>query len=93
MLTIYDVIKKPLITEKAMTLKEEENNVIFAVDPRADKFLIKEAIESLFSVKVASVRTLNCKGKKKRFGKTMGKRKDWKKAIVVLAEGEKLEFV
>jgi large subunit ribosomal protein L23 len=93
MLTVYDVIKKPLITEKAVTLKEEENKICFAVDPRANKFLIKEAVETLFSVKVASVRTLNCKGKKKKFGRVMGKRKDWKKAVVVLAEGEKLEFV
>lgn len=93
MLTVYDVIKKPLITEKAVNLKEEENVVSFAVDPRANKFLIKEAVETLFGAKVASVRTANYKGKKKRFGKTMGKRKDWKKAIIVLADGEKLEFV
>ena len=93
MLTVYDVIKKPLIIEKAVNLKEEENVVTFAVDPRANKFLIKEAVETLFSVKVASVRTANCKGKKKRFGRNVGKRKDWKKAIIVLAAGEKLEFV
>ena len=93
MITIYDVIKKPLITEKAVEMKETFNQVSFAVDPRAGKRQIKDAVETLFNVKVASVRTMNFKGKKKRFGMRYGQRKDWKKAVVFLAEGETLEFV
>lgn len=93
MITIFDVIKKPLITEKAVEAKESLNQVTFAIDPRATKKLIKQAVEKLFDVKVKDVRTMNYKGKAKRFGRSNGKRSDWKKAIVVLADGEKLEFV
>lgn len=93
MMTIYDVIKKPVITEKAVEAKESLNQVTFAVDKRATKLQVKEAVQSLFDVKVKDVRTMNTKGKEKRFGKTTGKRNDWKKAIVVLADGETLEFV
>ena len=92
-MTIYDIIKKPVITEKAVDAKENLNQVTFAVDTRATKLQIKEAVQTLFSVKVKDVRTMTNKGKEKRFGKAMGKRNDWKKAIVVLADGEKLEFV
>jgi len=93
MITIYDVIKKPLITEKAIDLKEKLNQVVFAVDKRANKHLIKTAVEKLFDVKVKEVRTMNFKGKTKRFGLVVGKRNDWKKAIVVLENDQKLEFV
>ncbi len=93
MLTVYDVIKKPIVTEKAMDAKEDLNQVIFAVDPRANKYQIKEAVEKLLEVKVKDVRTMNYKGKVKRFGRNVGKRKDWKKAIVVLEEGQSLEMV
>jgi len=93
MITIYDVIKRPLITEKATDLKEKYNQVVFEVDKRANKHLIKNAVESLFDVKVKEVRTMNFKGKTKRFGMKVGKRNDWKKAIVVLEKDQKLEFV
>jgi large subunit ribosomal protein L23 len=93
MLTIYDVIKKPIVTEKAMDAKENLNEVVFAVDPRANKYQIKEAVEKLLEVKVKDVRTMNYKGKVKRFGRNIGRRKDWKKAIVVLEEGQSLEMV
>ena len=93
MLTVYDVIKKPIVTEKAMDAKEELNQVIFAVDPRANKYQIKEAVEKLLEVKVKDVRTMNYKGKVKRFGRNVGRRKDWKKAIIVLEEGQNLEMV
>ncbi|ADD67174.1 Ribosomal protein L25/L23 [Denitrovibrio acetiphilus DSM 12809] len=93
MITIYDVIKKPIITEKAVEAKETLNQVTFAVDPRATKLQIKQAVQKLFDVKVKDVRTMNTKGKEKRFGRTTGKRNDTKKAIVVLADGETLEFV
>ena len=92
-MTVYDIIKKPVITEKAVEAKETLNHVTFAVDPRATKLQIKQAVQSLFDVKVKNVRTMNIKGKEKRFGKANGKRNDWKKAIVVLADGETLEFV
>ncbi|MGD9809110.1 MAG: 50S ribosomal protein L23 [Deferribacterales bacterium] len=92
-MTIYDIIKKPVITEKAVEAKETLNQITFAVDPRATKLQVKEAVQSLFNVKVKDVRTMNNKGKAKRFGRSLGKRNDWKKAIVVLAEGETLEFV
>ncbi|MCX8084337.1 MAG: 50S ribosomal protein L23 [Calditerrivibrio sp.] len=93
MLTIYDIIKRPLITEKAVDLKEKQNQVVFEVDPRANKIQIKEAVEKLFNVKVKDVRTMSVKGKVKRFGMVVGKRDDWKKAIVVLEKDQKLEFV
>ncbi|WP_026836310.1 50S ribosomal protein L23 [Limisalsivibrio acetivorans] len=92
-MTVYDVIKRPLVTEKAVSLKEDENKISFAVDPRANKQLIKQAVEKLFDVKVSSVSTMNFNGKKKRFGTRYGRRQDWKKAVITLAEGEKLEFV
>ncbi|KAA0258471.1 50S ribosomal protein L23 [Deferribacter autotrophicus] len=93
MLSIYDIIKKPIVTEKAIDLKEKYNQVVFAVDRRANKYQVKEAVEKLFNVKVKDVRCMNYKGKKKRFGLIMGRRKDWKKAIVVLEKDQKLEFV
>ncbi|MEF3255127.1 MAG: 50S ribosomal protein L23, partial [Deferribacterales bacterium] len=73
MLTIYDIIKRPLITEKAVDLKEKENQVVFEVDKRANKIQIKEAVEKLFNVKVVDVRTMNVRGKVKRFGTVVGR--------------------
>lgn len=93
MIDKYDVIKKPLITEKAVNLKESKGKITFAVDRRANKLLIKKAVEDLFKVEVESVSTLNYRGKKKRFGMIEGRRQDWKKAVVTLKKGEKLEFV
>ncbi len=93
MITQFDVLQKPLLTEKAMAQKEALNAVVFKVHTRATKTQIKEAVEKFFNVKVENVRTLNFNGKTKRFGKIVGRRQDWKKAIVTLKEGEKLEFV
>ena len=93
MMTIYDIIKRPVITEKAVEAKESLNQITFEVDKRATKLQVKEAVQKLFDVKVKDVRTMNNKGKEKRFGRMMGKRQDWKKAVVVLADGETLEFV
>lgn len=93
MISIYDVIKKPLITEKAMILKENDNQVVFSVHPQANKKKIKNAVEELFDVKVKDVKTMNFKGKKKRFGLNVGKRDDWKKAVIILEDDQKLEFV
>lgn len=93
MITIYDVLRAPCLTEKAMMLKEALNTVVFKVHPEANKRQIKEAVERFFNVKVKDVRTMNFNGKEKRFGRVVGRRKDWKKAVVVLQEGEKLDFV
>ena len=89
MKVIFDVIKKPCLTEKSNLLQEVQNTVTFKVDPRANKIEIKKAVEELFDVKVQRVRTTSVKGKKRRVGpKSMGKTNDWKKAYVSLSEGE-----
>ena len=152
MITKYDVIRKPFLTEKAMMLQEDakksaytrvrravlskdkktetsktkrnavsrkmlsdavakldksatkeqmdnaaeglvEAKIVFQVNTEATKTQIKEAVEEFFNVKVAHVRTANFKGKEKRFGKTVGRRNDWKKAIVTLKEGESLDIM
>ena len=93
MITLYDVLRRPCMTEKAMMLKELDNSVVFKVHAEANKRQIKEAVEQFFNVKVKEVRTMNYNGKEKRFGRALGRRNDWKKAIVVLKEGEKLDFV
>jgi len=92
MRTIYDVIKGPIITEKATILKESRK-VVFKVAKDATKKEIKDAIEKLFKVKVDNVRTMIMPGKKKRIGRSVGKTSSWKKAIVTLKEGEKLDFI
>ena len=89
---IYNVIKEPHIAEKGNQQKELFNQVTFKVDRRANKVEIKKAVERIFKTKVMDVKTLNIKGKKRRVGRNMGKRPDWKKAIVRLAPGEKVEF-
>jgi large subunit ribosomal protein L23 len=87
-----DVIKKPIITEKGTLVNELGNQVVFRVDPRANKVEIRQAVEQLFKVKVEKVRTSRVLGKTRRVGKTMGRRSDWKKAYVTLAEGSRIDF-
>lgn len=86
------LIRRPLISEKSTKLKEATNTVCFEVDRRANKIEIQRAVEKLFGVKVTDVRVANRQGKWKRMGRFLGQRKDWKKAYVRLAPGEKLEF-
>lgn len=93
MKSIYDVIKKPFFTEKGMDLKDKENKILVEVNIKANKHEIKEAMQEIFKVKVDKVATVKVKGKTKRFGKSVGKRPDRKKAIVTLKKGEKLDFV
>jgi len=88
----HQIIKRPLITEKSTRQKEEGNQIAFVVDPKAGKIQIRQAVEKLFKVKVLSVRTLNVTGKKKRLGRFLGRKSDWKKAIVKLREGDRIEF-
>ena len=87
-----EIIIKPLITEKSNDQKELNNQIAFVVDRRANKVDIGRAVEQAFNVKVNKVRTMNMSGKKKRLGRTFGKRSDWKKAIVTLAPGDHIEF-
>jgi large subunit ribosomal protein L23 len=88
----YDVIKRPLITEKTSIQKETSNQLTFEVDPQANRMEIKRAVENIFNVNVAGVRTMQVKGKVKRRGRILGKRRDWKKAIVTLMPGERIDF-
>lgn len=88
----YNIVKRPLVTEKTNIQKEVGNQVTFEVDSRANRIEIKRAIEQIFNVKVAKTRTANVKGKVKRRGRTLGKRKDWKKAVVTLMPGERIDF-
>jgi large subunit ribosomal protein L23 len=89
---IYQIIKKPLITEKANILKEKDNKVAFVVALEANKAEIKEAVERLLKVKVLKVNVATMKGKPRRIGRTSGKRADWKKAVVTLRQGDRIEF-
>lgn len=88
----HEIIKRPVITEQSMT-QMQERKYTFEVDKRANKIQIRQAVEEIFGVKVESVNTINVLGKNKRMGKYMGKRADWKKAIVTLTENSKtIEF-
>jgi large subunit ribosomal protein L23 len=89
---IHDVILRPVVTEKSTVARETANAVTLAVDPGATKHDIKRAVEELFKVSVLRVRTSTPPAKKKRMGRFIGARRAWKKAIVVLAEGQKIEF-
>ena len=86
----YQVIRRPLITEKGMTKKEEENTICFEVHSEANKLQIRAAVEKLFKVKVDDVRTVTTAGKLRRRGRFQGYRSDWKKAYVRLKAGEKI---
>ena len=86
------IIQKPLVTERSMVLRDEENKYAFRVHPRATKPEIRKAVEELFEVKVLSVTTSNVLGKTKRMGRSSGRRANWKKAIVSVAEGQKIEI-
>ena len=88
----YEIIKRPLITEKTNIQKEIANQLTFEVDRRANRIEIKRAIETAFKVRVASVQTMQVKGKVKRRGRNIGKRRNWKKAIVTLMPGERIDF-
>jgi large subunit ribosomal protein L23 len=90
---MHQIIKKALITEKGTIAREAANQYNFEVDVRANKIEVGQAVEKLFNVKVLDVRVMNVLGKKKRSGKTMGRRRSWKKAIVTLAPGQRIEAV
>jgi large subunit ribosomal protein L23 len=96
-LTVWDVLKSPVVTEKSVLLKEESTDsedrnegqvLTFRVDRKADKVEIRKAVEEIFSVKVAKVRTVHYEGKMKKRGRHEGRRPNWKKAYVTLKKGE-----
>ncbi|HOZ61694.1 MAG TPA: 50S ribosomal protein L23 [Smithellaceae bacterium] len=88
----YQVIKKILITEKSTIVREESNKYFFEVDRRANKVEIGKAVEKLFNVKVVDVRVMQVLGKKKRMGRLIGQKRSWKKAIVTLVAGNRIEI-
>ena len=91
-LDVYIIVRKPLITEQGMHLVETQRTYPFAVDQRANKIQIREAVESLFKVQVESVNTATRKGKKRRRGRRIGRTPNWKKAYVKLREGQAIEL-
>jgi len=92
MKNLYAVIRRPIITEKGNIQKEENNKVTFEVHPDANKQEIRAAVEKIFKVRVLNVRSINQRGKMKRVGRFMGKRRNWKKAIVTLGPEDQIEF-
>ena len=88
----YDIIKRPIITEKSSLQKEAFNQITFEVQSTANRIEIKRAVERIFKVDVVGVRTIQVKGKVKRRGRILGKRKDRKKAIVKLGPGQRIDF-
>jgi large subunit ribosomal protein L23 len=88
----YDIVKRPLITEKTSIQKEDYNQMSFEVDRKANRVEIKRAIENIFKVNVDTVKTMQVKGKTKQRGRIVGKRRNWKKAVVKLMPGERIDF-
>ncbi len=91
-INIANVLKAPIISEKSTLAAEKNRQFVFKVQKQATKKQIKSAVEMMFDVEVDSVRVLNVKGKQKRFGRTLGKRSDWKKAYVKLKPGNDIDF-
>ena len=92
MRTAHDIILAPVVSEKSYDLIENHNTYTFEVDPRANKNQIRRAIEEVFDVRVVRVNTMNRKGKRKRYGYKMGRRKDTKRAVVTLAPGDSIDL-
>jgi large subunit ribosomal protein L23 len=92
MTTAYHILRRPRITEKGTRMAASHPVVVFEVPVQANKVEIKKAVQSVFNVEVSSVRTLVVRGKTKRRGKFIGKRSNWKKAIVTLAAGQEIDF-
>jgi large subunit ribosomal protein L23 len=90
MKSIYQIIRRPIVTEKGLDAKEDRNTLVFEVAAHATKTEVKNAVQSVFKVKVDSVKTANFFGKERRRGKFAGFRPDWKKAYVRLKAGEKM---
>ncbi len=91
-MSTYDIIRGPVVTEKTTLQKELNNQVTLKVDKRANRVEIKDAVEKAFNTKVKQVRTLQVKGKVKQRGRIIGKKSDWKKAIITLMPGQRIDF-
>lgn len=91
-MTPHEILKRPLVTEKSTLQKEAMNQLTFEVACKANKVEIRRAVERIFNVKVTGVRTIQVRGKLKRYGRILGRRRHWKKAVVTLAHGEHVEF-
>jgi len=89
---LMNVVLAPVVSEKSTMLGDKSNQVVFRVSDTATKPEVKAAVELLFKVKVESVQLLNVKGKEKRFGRFMGRRRNWKKAYVRIAQGQEINF-
>ncbi len=88
----YDIIKRPVVSEKTTFQKEKANQVTFEVRPDANRIEIRRAVEKIFKVKVVGVSTAHVEGKIKRRGRVLGKRRNWKKAVITLAPGERIDI-
>ena len=88
----YRILEKPLITEKSTMMQEQGNRVMFQVKRSANKMQIKDAVQSIFNVTVLDVNTINVKPRSRRMGRHVGLTKAWKKAIVLLKEGDRIDF-
>ena len=91
-LHVFEVLRRPLITEKSTILQDGHNKYAFEVDARANKAQVKTAVERSFSVSVSDVNVMMVRGKRKRFGRKMTKRPSWKKAVVSLKAGDKIQL-
>ena len=91
-LHVFEVLRRPLITEKSTILQDGHNKYAFEVDTRANKAQVKTAVETSFSVKVTNVNMLTVKGKRKRFGRKLVQKPSWKKAVVSLRAGDKIQL-
>ncbi len=89
----FEIIKRPIVTEKSSVAQQEHNSYCFAVDRRATKHDVRDAVETIFRVSVTNVRTSRVPGRYKRVGRNVGKTSPWKKAIVTLKEGDRIEFL
>ena len=89
---IFGCVRRPIVTEKSNLIKDDANKVVFEVEKKANKLEIKLAVQKLFKVVVEDVNVMNVLGKRKRTGRIIGKKQDWKKAIVTLKKGDKIEF-
>ena len=88
----YSVIKRPIVTEKTSIQKENDNQITFEVAKDANRVQIRKAVEEIFKVQVIGVRTAHVRGKIKQRGRIIGKRRDWKKAVVKLTPGQRIDF-
>lgn len=89
---VYQVLKRPIVTEKTGIQGDQENRYSFEVDTRANKLQVKEAVEKAFNVQVVAVNIMNVRGKPRRLGRQRGRTPDWKKAVVTLAPGQRIQL-